>query len=343
MPRWVYASMTALSFLYLTFFQLGASHKNFIAVQNANTSRDIATKVREDPLLAIKQQEQAAYHALLSNPLRLRELQERCGINPKKDKKAKKKEKREKKERKKERARERGRSWSRSRSRSRAASPSSSYGRRRSPSYERDRSRSRFSPARGRSPVRFHRDERRYGRDQYRPNRSRSCTPDSYRHRPDEYVTRRDRGWPRSDSSESLERAINGDSRKRRRDFSPKNGVNGQGKRTRVTPPPSGPRQGSYHRPEPGPGKLANDANDRAARLAAMQSDAASMGVERQKRLLELLEKEKSQLEAENRAREESKGMGDFLSQEQKKVFGGAGDLEDRIKRGRHGLVAEAD
>ncbi|KAF9454078.1 hypothetical protein P691DRAFT_630682, partial [Macrolepiota fuliginosa MF-IS2] len=72
--------------------RLGASHKSFIAVQNANTARDIASKIREDPLLAIKQQEQAAYQSLMSNPLRLREMQERNGIKPKKDKKKEKEE-----------------------------------------------------------------------------------------------------------------------------------------------------------------------------------------------------------------------------------------------------------
>lgn len=67
------------------------------------------------------------------------------------------------------------------------------------------------------------------------------------------------------------------------------------------------------------------------------------MEAQRQKRLLALLEKEKAELEADRLAREKSKGMGSFLSQEQKRVFGGAGGLEDRIRRGRHGLVTEAE
>ncbi|KAH9030474.1 Pre-mRNA splicing factor-domain-containing protein, partial [Lactarius hengduanensis] len=85
--------------------KIGAAHKNFIAVQNANTTRDVAAKVREDPLLAIKQQEAAAYEILMSNPLRLREMQERNGIKP--SKKEKKDKKREKQERKEQRCRER--------------------------------------------------------------------------------------------------------------------------------------------------------------------------------------------------------------------------------------------
>lgn len=67
------------------------------------------------------------------------------------------------------------------------------------------------------------------------------------------------------------------------------------------------------------------------------------MEAQRQKRLLALLEKEKAELEADRLARAKSKGMGSFLSQEQKRVFGGAGGLEDRIRRGRHGLVTEAE
>lgn len=74
-----------------------------------------------------------------------------------------------------------------------------------------------------------------------------------------------------------------------------------------------------------------------------MQSDATTVEAQRQKRLLALLEKEKAELEAEKLAREKSRGMGSFLSQEQKRVFGGAGGLEDRIKRGRHGLVADGE
>jgi hypothetical protein len=67
------------------------------------------------------------------------------------------------------------------------------------------------------------------------------------------------------------------------------------------------------------------------------------MDVNRQKRLLELLAKEKAELEAENETRSKSKGMGSFLSDEQKKVFGGKGGLEDRIRRGRGALVVDAD
>ncbi|KAF8844105.1 hypothetical protein BDN67DRAFT_922442 [Paxillus ammoniavirescens] len=334
--------------------KLGASHKNFIAVQNANTTRDVAAKIREDPLLAMKQQEQAAYQALMSNPLRLRELQERNGIKPKKDRKEKKREKKEKKEKARKRDME---DLSRDRSRSRSVSPGDDYRRRRSPSYDRyNHDRLRRSPIayapRSRSPDRSHRDDRRNGFDEYRSRRSRSRTPDSHRRRRDDrsqerYAEDRVHTWPRSDESEDNGRGYRrgeergnrhpDDMRKRRRSSSP---ANGHVKRTRITPPPS---QSRPPRSAESVAKPSNDAEGRAARLAAMQSQASTVEVERQKRLLELLEKEKAELEAENEARMRSKGMGGFLSQEQKKVFGGVGGLEDRIKRGRGGLVVDAD
>lgn len=54
--------------------QIGAAHEKFIAVQNANTAQDIAAKVREDPLLAIKKQEQLAYQTMLNNPALRRQV-----------------------------------------------------------------------------------------------------------------------------------------------------------------------------------------------------------------------------------------------------------------------------
>jgi hypothetical protein len=289
--------------------QLGASHKNFIAIQNANNARDIAAKIREDPLLAIKQQEQAAYQALMSNPLRLREMQERNGIKPKKDKKEKKREKKEKKER---HARERL-------DRSRSRSPAAEY-KRNDHQYDADDDRHYRRRSRSRSPV------YRRGRDSL-----------------DDGV----RTWPRSDESDdngygrrrSIERSSKRieDDRKRRRSPSPPH-RNPYPKRSRYSPPRSDFRPGPSANKQP-----SHAAEDRAAKLAAMQSGAASMEVERQQRLMALLEKEKADLEAEEQARVRSKGMGNFLGQEQKKVFGGVGGLEDRLKRGRGGLVADAD
>ncbi|KAG4305904.1 hypothetical protein PORY_000814 [Pneumocystis oryctolagi] len=58
----------------------------FIASQNANSVRDIQNKIREDPLLAIKKQEQAQYEAIRNNPIKLRQLIEAQNNKNKKDK-----------------------------------------------------------------------------------------------------------------------------------------------------------------------------------------------------------------------------------------------------------------
>lgn len=84
-------------------------------------------------------------------------------------------------------------------------------------------------------------------------------------------------------------------------------------------------------------------AEERAARLAAMSADASSLTVERKERLSNLLAHEKAEMEAEEQARAKSGGIGSFLNAEQKKVFSGQGGLEDRIRRGRSGLVALGD
>lgn len=331
--------------------QIGASHKDFIAVQNANTARDIAAKVREDPLLAIKQQEAAAFESLMSNPLRLRELQERNGIKPSK------KEKKEKKwERKEQRRRERE---ERHRSRTPLSdSDERDYDRRRSPRPRRSLSpRDRYS----RSPDsrRYRdRDDRRHPSYSPRRDKHRSRSPDPhYGRREQNYGTHNGRGrapdtwrsrWPRSDESDSdtyrerqdrsrsrsldgrIRHNDDGNSRKRHRSRSPAVEASQYQKRARPKSPPKPPIAASAR-------------EDRAARLASMTTNAAEMSTERRERLKSLLEKEKAELEAEERAREKSKGMGGFLSNEQKKVFGGHGGLEERLRRGRAGLVAQAD
>ena len=49
-----------------------SNEEAFMAVKNANTARDTASKVRDDPLLAIKKQEQAAYEAMMNDPVKRR-------------------------------------------------------------------------------------------------------------------------------------------------------------------------------------------------------------------------------------------------------------------------------
>lgn len=338
--------------------KVGAAHKNFIAVQNANNARDIAAKIREDPLLAIKQQEQAAYQALLSNPLRLREMQERNGIVSKKDKEKKhKKDKEERRRLRHERRHRHERSLSPGdnrvrRERSRSADRHARYRRSPRPDDRRSRSRSR-SPLPSRSRL----DGRR---SDHKREPSYSPPPDVYRRRHASRSPVRDtrvkteerqvRVWPRSDDSDD-----NAGPRSRSPNYRESNGKrprspsparydrdrNSYTKRSRMSPPPPPPPAA---RPTEPPRSMAEKAAaDRAARLAAMSSNATSMSVERQQRLAQMLEKEKAELARDEEARMKSKGMGGFLSQEQKKVFGGSIGLEDRIRRGRGGMVVDAD
>jgi hypothetical protein len=312
--------------------KLAASHKSFIAVQNANTSRDIAAKIREDPLLAIKQQEQSAYQALLSNPLRLAKMQKDLGVKPAKDKKDKKREKEERKRLKRERKHRREREL-------RSRSPSvMRKDRERSPlpdSY-RHSSRSqglRYSSSRSRSRSLSPVLPRRYDDDNSR--RPRCYSPDSYR----------GRNCSRS-SIRKPYRSRSRDYNDGRRDEQPYR-VD-QGKRSHS---PNPRFRSPVHKrvrvdrspPRPHSSTITDDAEARNARLAAMASNATAMSADRQQRLSALLEKEKAELEADEQARAKSKGMSGFLSQEQKRVFGGVGGLEDRIRRGRGGMVVDAD
>ncbi|KAK7695177.1 hypothetical protein QCA50_002367 [Cerrena zonata] len=324
--------------------KIGALHKNFIATQYANTARDTASKIREDPLFAIKQQEQAAYQALMSNPLRLKEMQERNGIKPKKDKKDKK-DKKEKKKHRKERDHDR------------SASPYHRDSRR---SDSRDRhSHRRRSPSpysrRSRSPPRRYNDDHEYRGTKRGRSHSRSpCTSRRDDRSREPHRDSRDAGrvrtWPRSDESDDAAHdrrnhaeGSNGDrppkpaspDRKRRFSRSPERSHSQSFKRSRPSPPP--PRHDSTSKPS------TSSADDRAARLAAMSSNATTLTAERREHLTSLLAQETADREAEERARAKSKGMGDFLSHEQKKVFGGSGGLEDRIRRGRGQMRVDAD
>jgi len=295
--------------------KVGASHKSFIATQFANTLRDTAAKIREDPLLAIKQQEQAAYQALMSNPLRLKQLQEKNGIKVKKEKKTHK-------DKGKHRPDDHSRSPERTRYRPRSRSPHhrsrDDHSRsRRSPSPYSHRSRRR---SRSYSPRGDHRHGRDRGVDGSPPRRSEADV----------------RQWPRSDESDEVPSSqrynrtrSSYDDRKRRRSQSPPRRAPPPPKRSRISPPPTTTQTQS--------------AEDRAARVAAMSSNATEMSAERQEHLKKLLEQEKRELELEQELRAKSKGMSGFLNQEQKKVFGGSGDLEDRLRRGRAGLVSRID
>ncbi|KAG8691487.1 hypothetical protein FRC09_011610 [Ceratobasidium sp. 395] len=90
-------------------------------------------------------------------------------------------------------------------------------------------------------------------------------------------------------------------------------------------------------------------AEERAARLAAMSADAASMQSERNVRLakIKVLEEAEAAKEEEERMRASKEGgKGAFMRDQEKALYGGGGggmDLAERLRRGRKDLVRERD
>jgi hypothetical protein len=186
-----------------------ASEDSFMALQHANTLRDTAAKVREDPMLAIKKQEQAAYEAMMNDPIKRRQLLALAGKGEEKKEKKEKKHRRhhhrhrddsddERRHKKRRREDDDGHRSSRTEHRRRR---SDSYSRSPSPVRRRDRSRSPVSRRdRSRSPV---------------PKRERSRSPATRRDRPRSPVTRRHRSPSPVRRRDSFDRPL------RRRSASP--------------------------------------------------------------------------------------------------------------------------
>ena len=147
--------------------------------QNVNSAGDLAAKIREDPMFAIKQQEQAAYQALLKDPTRLRQLRAAAGLQDEDGKEERRRRKEERRRKRDERERDSHHAES-SRRRYRDASPDT---RRYSPQGRHDdRRRNTYSPTRDD-------DGRRRYVDRVRPDHSRrspdATGPMSHRHRRD--------------------------------------------------------------------------------------------------------------------------------------------------------------
>ncbi|KAL8772068.1 MAG: hypothetical protein Q9209_002734 [Squamulea sp. 1 TL-2023] len=282
-----------------------ASQDSFMALQKANTVRDTASKIREDPMLAIKKQEQAAYEALMNDPVKRRLLLKAAGgdiMSTTKERKHRKHRHRDEQNRERhpthKRRRTEGREepGRRSRHDHRRRSVSSSYSgspspyRRRSPSPQQRRTR---SPP----PYRRRRSDASSGRQSSSPyRRQRSPSPDQ---KP--LTVRATNGKHKLKTSASWHNLA------------------------RRSPP--SPVQGS---------------DDRAARLAAMQSNATELDQDREKRIVAIAEKENEERRADEIARARSAkygGRGDFVNRLNRK----AGDLDigERMRRGRQGLGRE--
>ena len=308
---------------------------SFTSVQNANSVRDTASKIREDPLLAIKRQEQAQYEKILKNPRRLKELRaaREATMTPapgaKVEKKSKKDETRDERRIRKEAkaAKEGG---------GRIEESSSKRGR-----DDREREDERHSRRRhSRSPSprrRSHHSERdRYddSRNDRQRSRSRSPRRRSYSRSPPPA--------PRHDAQEDRKPTLPESDRK---PFipNPHAAPRQSSGPSRYPPPPH--NQGRFSAPTPVASEVEIQARKAAldARLAAMQSSANTLSADRNARLAKLEAEDKVKFEAEEAVRGSrggKNGVGPkFLREQEKAVFGGGMDLGERMKRaGRVGM-----
>lgn len=318
-----------------------ASLDSFAAVQKVAGVRDTASKIREDPLLAIKRQEQQAYEAVMNDPIKRRQLLAQMGIDDSKSKTGKGKDKEEKGHK--------HRHHHRHRRDSRSDEERSTRKRRRSDSRDRSRSPRRYDSeddSRRRRTRRESPDDRRSKRQS--PARRRSYSPSEKK----DYTKSRDsrrqetsrsRSPPRKRREDSRDRSNRKDSYRGRDDqngrnsYAPRGGGHGQGR-----PRNSGPKpNGDFVRPEK---KSDDDEKRRADRLAAMQAAASELDVDRERRLAALEEAERAAREAEDKARQRSSKIGGdrhFMNGLQLKA--GDMDLAERLGRGKKGLVKDED
>ncbi|KAF8475815.1 Pre-mRNA splicing factor-domain-containing protein [Kalaharituber pfeilii] len=314
-----------------------ANESSFMLAQNANSARDLASKIREDPLLAIKKQEQAAYEALMRDPTRRKKL---LGLTEDKSRRKKDGDRKSCHGRDEHSRSEKHRSGRhRDRSRSRSVSKERHHRSRRHHEHRRiseSRSRSRSRSPSRRYPERSRSVQRR-NNDRDRSYRRRSPSPIS---------PRRDRSWsPQKNWRKRSPEILNGAGRHPSPVYEPSsmgrsshgNFVNGDRNR-------HSPRYNGLYRCNDV--KDQNSATDgeaeRAKKLAAMQAAAEELNTDRQKRLSELAEKEKAELEAEEEARKRSSrygGKGEFMTALNRKAVDM--DLGERVRRGKGTLVRD--
>ncbi|KAK1487689.1 hypothetical protein CTAM01_11722 [Colletotrichum tamarilloi] len=319
-----------------------AGQESFMALQTANTARDTAAKVREDPLLAIKRQEQAAYEAMMNDPIKRRQLLASMGMADDKSKSKGKEERHKRRHHRhrnddddRERHRKRRRSYSRSRSPRRRRddhddAERSERRRRRSDSEDRHHQRRRTS--RSRSPRRrdsgekddYDRRDRRDRRDDRERRRRDSVSEDERPVRPRERSPRsHDRRGDRDGEASVSRGRRNNDNHRQGPDRRPAARTNGSSSGKEVDD------------------KGAEEA--RARKLAAMQAAASDLDTDRERRLAALEERENAARQADDQARERLSKFGDrqFVNSLHRKA--GNMSLGERMGRSRQGLQRDDD
>lgn len=267
-----------------------AGEEGFMALNsNANSSRDIASKVASDPMLAIKKQEQAAYEAMMNDPARKRMLLQAAG----KDDGSEKKESRHKHRSRHHRDDDDGH---RSKRRRHSDEDEERRSHRHRSHRHRHRSHSRERSLHRRSDDR-HRDEHRHRsrRDRDR-SASRSRSPRRSRHDDDRREHRKSYPSPkRSGSSRSKSRspyrARNQETSRHQRRRSPSYERGGNRPKSYRSPPEEAKRDEAAEQAE------------REKRLAAMQSNASELEGDRRTRLADLEARDAKQREEDDRKR----------------------------------------
>lgn len=315
-----------------------SGQEHFMPAQTVNNARDMATKIRDDPLLAIKQNEQNALQAAMNDPAKRRQLLASMGLA---DEQPKEKKDKHRKHRHHHRRRHRDddsddeRRHRRRRSTSRDRSPA----RRRYDSEGEDRSKRKRRDSRDRR--RDHsRDRRRDQSRDRRRSRSRSSTPKKERTEDDRRSRYRERSRSRS-SSPRPRRDERQDSYRRRDDDRARprydDRRNGNGSRQN-----GGWRANGNNGDKPRRDEKA-DEEERARKLAAMQTAASDLDIDRERRLAELEAREKQEREADDKARQRDSKFGgrtftNGLHQKASDI-----SLADRIGRGRRGMQKVED
>jgi hypothetical protein len=295
-----------------------AGEEGFMALNsNANSSRDIASKVASDPMLAIKKQEQAAYEAMMNDPARKRMLLQAAGKDEGSDKRESKhkhrsrhhrdddghrsKRRRHSNEDEEERSRRHHSHRHRHRSRSRSRSPH-----RRSDDRDRDERRHRSRRDRDRSASREH-SPRRTRHDDDRKERRKS------------YPSPRPSGSSRS-KSRSPYRARRDEQSRHQRRRSPSYDCSGGRPKAYRSPPKEAKRDEAAEQAE------------REKRLAAMQSNASELEGDRRTRLADLEARDAKQREEDDRKRSDKANFIGGIRKEAEGV-----DTGRRLQGGRGG------
>lgn len=318
-----------------------AGEESFMALQNANTARDTAAKIRDDPLLAIKKQEQATYEAMMNDPIRRRQLMAKMGVDEDSERRKEKEKRREERRRHKHRhhhedRHDESRHRRRRRSNSRSRSP-----RRRHHDDSEDEYRRR-SRRRDHSLDRRERDGRDRSADRSRERHRRRDSDRAHGDSRDDDHSSSDRKRPHKSSSENEERR---DRRSRSQSADHSRRRASRDERRRQPRHRDEDRRDGRARPAAGlsdalAGSEKMQEAERARKLAAMQSAASELDEDRVKRLAALEERERAAREADDRGRQRG-GDRSFVNGLHRQA--GKLDLAERMGRGRQGFVRDDD